>query len=476
MTSKKKFLITVAFIIAALSLVVCSVFFYRNFMSRSSFRRDLKRFSQESYDSAFLSMHSPYGYTAENFKTYHALNTIVSSHEIQSMDELQRYLEKIFSSDNTIGTVFLLLDPDMIWDSCGNDSTLQDAALQNGLFSFVSDHPDTVFKILLPYPSLDYWLNVDQSDIEDTLTVYSRFIEDSYEYTNIITYYMGFEKWLLVNPDNYVSDFDVNDVIAKKIYLTCFCDGINQITPINGPVLFDMFRELISAERTSPTVYPDLSDYCFLLFGDSILAYGEGTVSTHGYITGLSGAAAYNYAIGGTPASDFPDAMSDFLSQNCVKQEDGTYRFSPGDADVSDKKLCFLLLYGANDYFGGWGVDNPNDPYDTTTYAGALRYNLKEYRPLFPDAEFIILTPYFISLFSNGTEYRSDIGGVFTDYIEAAVAVAEETGTPYMDNYHDLGINESTVDYYTTDGCHPSENGRLLLAEHIIDFIANLSP
>lgn len=472
--SKKKTLISLALIIAAIALVVFSVFFYRDFMSRSLFRRDLKRFSQESYDSVFLSMHSPSGYTPESFETYLALNTAVSSYEIQSMDELQCYLEKIFSSGNTINTVFLLLDPDMVWNSCGKDHASRDAALQNGLFSFVSAHPDTVFKILLPHPSLNYWLGVEQPALEDTLAVYSHFIEDSYEYTNTLTYYMGFEKWLLVNPDNYVSDFDVNDIIAKKIFLTCFCDGINQITPINGPVLFDMFRELITAERTAPTVYPDLSDHCFIFFGDSTMAYGEGTVTTPGYVTGLSGAATYNYAVGGASAKHFPDAMSRFLSESCVQEEDGTYRFSPEDVDISNKKLCFFLLYGTNDFFGGRAVDNPNDPYNTETYAGALRNNLKQYMPLFPDAKFIILTPYFTSYFLNGTEPQSEIGGALTDYVDAAVSVAQELGVPCMDNYHGLGINESNVDYYTADGCHPNENGRLLMAEHIISFIEKM--
>lgn len=471
MISKKKKILIAALIAVALAFVALNIFFNRDFTNRISLQRDLSRFSRESYDSAFLSMHSPSGYTPEIFKEHLALNTIVSSYEIQSMDEMHRYLEKIFSSNNTIGTVFLLLDPDMIWNSCEKDGTRQATALQDGLFSFVSDHPDTVFKILLPYPSLDYWLSVDQTSIEKTLTVYQSFIEDSYNYTNILTYYMGFEKWLLVNPDNYVTDFDVNDGIAKKLFLTCFCDGVNQITPINGPALFDMFQELITAERTSPTVYPDLSDYCFCLFGDSILAYGEGTVSTPGYITGLSGALTYNYAVGGAPARAFPDALSSFLSEDCVPEGDGTYRFSPEDADISDNKLCFLLLYGANDFFAGAAVDNPEDPYDTATYAGAMRNNLKELIPLFPDAEFVVLTPYYTSYFTGGTEHMSDIGGAFTDYVDTAIAVAQEFGIPYMDNYHNLGIDESTVGYYTADGCHPNENGRLLIAEHIVNFI-----
>ena len=476
MTLKKKILLTVVPIIAIIVLVSSGIFLY----NRTLFRKDLKRFSQETYDSVLLSMHSSSGYTPENFMTYNALNISVSSYEIQSMDELQHYLEKIFFSDNTVSKVFLLLDPEMLWNSCGQSDSRWNAALQSGLFSFVSDHPDTDFEILLPYPSLTHWLGMEPSALDNVLNIYQKFIEDTYEYSNICTFYMGFENWLLINPDNYVSDFDVNDVIAQKIHLLCFCDMINQITPTNAQILFDMLREQVTAERTFPSVYPDLSDHCLIFFGDSIMAYGEGTVTTPGYITGFSHASTYNYAIGGTAASitspdtnDFPNFLPRFLEEYCT-EENGTYCFSPEDTDISDKKLYILLTYGANDYFNGAAVENPDDPYDTATYMGGLRSCLKECMACFPEAEYIIMTPNYTNYYSNGTERNSDVGGVLTDYVDAAISVAEEFDIHYMDNYHGLGINESNVMEYTADGCHPNEAGRILMARHIIDFIDSL--
>lgn len=477
MVLKRKKILSVVVIITL--LVLASIFFYIVYSS-SSFRSDLKRFSRESYDSALLSMHSSSGYTQENFMTYAAHNTLVSSHEIRTVDELQHYLEKIFSSGNTIDSIYLMLDPAMIWNSCGQNDTRWDAALQKGLFSFVSEHPETKFSILLPYPSLDYWLNMDQTALNEILSTYHTFIEDAYNYTNILTFYMGFENWLLVNPDNYISDFDVNDVIAKKIFLICFCDKVNQITPINDQILFDMLREQVLAERTSPTVYPNLSDCCLVFFGDSILAYGEGTVTTPGYISGLSHATTYNYAVGGTTASaispdtdDFPNLLPRFLSEQCT-QEDGIYCFSPEGGDVTGKKLYFLFNYGANDYFNGIAIENPNDPYDIATYKGSLRSCLRELTADFPDAEFILMTPGFTNYYSNGTEHNSDVGGALTDYVDAVISVADELGVHCIDNYHGLGINESNVLDYTADGCHPNEDGRILMSRKIMDYIDSL--
>lgn len=476
---KRKVFLPVAVIIL-LILILSGKYIYSIYFGNASCRNDLKRFSQGSYDSILLSMHSSSGYTPENFMTYGAHNILISSCEIQTADELQRYMETSFSSDNAIGNVYLMLDPHMIWNSCGQNETQWDEALQKSLFSFASEYSETKFSIMLPYPSLSYWLNMDEASLNEILDVYHSFIEEAYNYTNILTFYMGFENWLLINPDNYVSDFDVNDIIAKKIYLTCFCDKVNQITPINDQILFDMLREQVAAERTSPTAYPDLSDCCLVFFGDSIMAYGEGTVTTPGYITGFSRASTYNYAVGGTTASavrtdtdDFPNILPRFLAKYCT-QENGIYSFSPEGKDMSGKKLYFLFTYGANDYFNGIAIENPEDPYDISTYKGSLRTCLGKLMADFPDAEFILMAPGFTSYYSNGTERNSDVGGALTDYVDAAVSISEELDIHCIDNYHDLGINESNVSDYTADGCHPNEKLRILMAEKIINYIDSL--
>lgn len=477
MTLKKKTLLSIILIIVA--MVGC-FFCYNRIRNGSIPLSDLWRFSRDSYDSVFLSMHSPSGYMREDFANNHGLNTEIASHEVQNMDELKRYLDTVFSTDNTVNYVFLLLDPEIIWNSCGQDDTRWDEELQQGLFSFVSARPGTIFEILLPYPSLAYWMDREQADLENTLTTYASFVEDAYEYTNVSTFYMGFEDWILCNPANYISDFDVNEVVTRTIMLTCFCDNAYQITPINGPILFDWLRELIANERAVPSVYPDLSDWCLVFFGDSVIAKLHGSCSIPGCVTGLSGAVTYNCAIGGSAAStdspdtnDFPNILPDFLADYCI-EENGNYRFAPEGADLSDKKLCFILGFGLNDYFKGSPVKNPEDPYDTTTYAGGLRSCLKDYMTLFPEADFIIMTPTYTNYFSNGTEHKSDVGGILTDYVIAARNVAEELGIYCIDNYNDLGIDDSNIWDYSPDGCHLNEDGSMLLAQHIIRFLENL--
>lgn len=481
MTIKKRtflFVVFILFIIAALSGILYYTRTHND--TRTVPEEELQRLSQSSYDSVFLSMHSTAAYSEEDFAYYHGLNTLISSCDIGSMDELKLCLDAVFSSHNTPGSIFLLLDPDMIRASCGQDDSRWDKALQQGLFSFAAAHPDTGFEILLPYPSLAYWLSRDETDLENTLAVCHSFIEAAHEYANIRTFYMGSEDWMLSNPGNYVSDFDVNDAVARKIFLTCFCDGAHQVTPDNDYIFFDQLRELIARERATPTVYPDLSDRCLVFFGDSVMEYGEGSHSIPGCVSGLSGAAVYNCAVGGSAASanspdtkDFPNILASFLEDYCV-EENGTWRFSPAGADLSDKKLCFLINYGLNDYFKGSPVDNPEDPLDTASYTGGLRSSLKEYMTLFPDADFIIMTPTFTSYYSNGSEHNSEVGGSLTDYVNAARALANELNIYCIDNYHDLRIDESNIFDYSSDGAHPNEKGRMLIAWHVIRFIDDL--
>ncbi|MCM1541498.1 MAG: SGNH/GDSL hydrolase family protein [Blautia sp.] len=477
MTPKKKILLSVILVLAA--AVGCFFCYYR--MRNGSIPlSDLRHFSRDSYDSVFLSMHSPAGYSPEEFSTYHGLNTLAASHEVRNMDELERYLDIAFSTDNLVNYVFLLLDPEIVWNSCGQDDSRWDAELQQGLFSFVSAHPGTIFEILLPYPSLAYWMDREPADLENTLAVYGSFVEDAYEYTNVLTSFAGFEDWLLSNPANYVSDFDVNEEITHYILRSCFCDNAYQVTPINGPILFGWLRELADRERTFPSVYPDLSDRCLVFFGDSVIANCEGSYSIPGCIAGLSGATAYNCAIGGSAASasspdsnDFPNILDDFLADYCV-EENGVYRFAPEGNDMSDKRLCFLLNFGLNDYFGGSPVKNPDDPYDITTYTGSLRSCLNEYMTLFPDADFIIMTPTYTNYFLSGTQRNSDVGGILTDYVIAARSLADELGIYCIDNYNDLGIDDSNLLDYSSDGCHPNGKGRILIARHIISFLGSL--
>ena len=139
-----------------------------------------------------------------------------------------------------------------------------------------------------------------------------------------------------------------------------------------------------------------------------------------------------------------------------------------------DRKLCFVIYFGLNDYFGGHPVSNPEDAFDVTTYAGALRVGIDKLQTAYPDAEILLMTPNFITTFANGTEPMSEKGGTLIEYVDTAIEIANEYNVPCVNSYVDLGINEANASAFLADGTHLNETGRFLLAKQIMERIAAL--
>ena len=340
---------------------------------------DLARLSQENYESVLLSMHSAESFSEEDFAYYRGLDTLVASHAVLNTAELSQYLDSILSSGNTVTNLYLCLDPELLWTACGQKEEQWNTRLEAGLYSYIEANPDIFFEILLPYPYIDYWLELEERKLDTLLTVYHTLVAQLCAYANTRVFFPGFEYWIMVNPDNY-SDllFDANEIITQKIFLYTFCDGVYQITPDNEDSFWNSLRETIAREKNTPSGYPDLSRWHLVFFGDSGLANYPGSFSIPGYMAGLSDITFDNYAVGGTCAAfAFPNAVNTFLSEKCGDQKQPW--------PDAGKKLCFLISYGINDYFTGGSIDNPLDPLDAGTYKGSLRSGISRLLEAFPD-------------------------------------------------------------------------------------------
>ena len=470
-------------IFPAIAVLLLAVFFMIYRFSSTEYgkmKEDLKRLSEETYDSVLLSMHSTVGFKESDFAYYRGLRTAIMSHAVTGPKELSKYLEQILQSGNSISTIYLCLDPHLLWTDSGEKEQNWNTNLANGLYAYMADNPLITFEILLPYPYIDYWLDFEEEELETVLTVYHTLVNELSAYPNTRIFFPGIEEWLMVNPDNYADTlFDANEIITNKIFLYTFCDAAYQITPVNEDFFWNSLREMWAVEKASPTSYPDLSQWCLVFFGDSVLGNFSGSFSIPGYASGLSGAPSYNYAIGGTSASyrggnqDFPNTVGTFLSENVTPGENG-FQFTPKDADAAyleDKKLIFIFNYGFNDYFSGAPVDNPMDAYDISTYKGALRTCISKLRDAFPEARCLIMSPTHTALFGNGMEINGQEGDTLPVYVDAARALAEEMDLYFLDNYNDFVVTEETLDDYLSDGCHPNERGRLAIALQLIRFI-----
>lgn len=485
MSFKRKILLTTGILIVLVIITVVAISIFRSYNYNRQIKADLELLSTEEYDSIFCSMYSIENFAEEDFVTYRGVNTLKLSNVLRDTDDLGSYIASAFNSGNGVEIVYLGLDPAQIWSSVGKDITKWNSALTEDIIAHATAHPEVTFEVLLPAPSFDYWKELGSKDTEEILTTYHSLISTLSPYHNITTYFMGGEYWLIANPGNYDDNICTNEIISQKIFLFTFCDHEFQVTAENAALYIDALKSLITQEETAPE-HPDLSSWDVVFFGDSIIGNYTGSYSVPGVLTGLSDARTYNCAQGGIPASldansllSFPTSVDYFIGQDAAALPELSGPFPAAlDTYSQDKhngrRLCFVINFGLNDYFGGHPVSNPEDAYDVSTYAGALRVGIDKLQTAYPDAEILLMTPNFITFFTNGTEILGENSGILIEYVDTAMEIANEYNVICLNNYTDLGINETTASVYLADGVHLNETGRFLLAKRIMERIAAL--
>ena len=138
-----------------------------------------------------------------------------------------------------------------------------------------------------------------------------------------------------------------------------------------------------------------------------------------------------------------------------------------------------LIEHGTNDYNRGTQIENPEDPMDINTYAGALRQSIEKLQKAYPQARIILLTPtycYFndsLGNYSGTCEEKDYGGGILNDYVDKEIDIAAEYGLEIIDQYYDFPINKDTIRSYTEDGLHFVYEGRQLVAEDIVEYLKN---
>lgn len=134
-----------------------------------------------------------------------------------------------------------------------------------------------------------------------------------------------------------------------------------------------------------------------------------------------------------------------------------------------------IIQQGTNDYNGGTPVENPRDPYDKSTYAGALRSSIEQFQETYPQMKVLLVTPTWCYVIREGKVLHGDQtdfgGGVLGDYAQACRKIGEEYNIPVLDNYTESGISAATADQYLSDGLHMNAAGQKLLAGRLADFI-----
>lgn len=226
-------------------------------------------------------------------------------------------------------------------------------------------------------------------------------------------------------------------------------------------------------------------------FGDSIVG---NMASPNDYPTVLgeeTGMTVYNAGFGGCRMSASMDTVYNAYSMVKLADAITTGDWTEQDAGLSEvtishyaphieilknmnwSKVDFITIgYGTNDIANFVPVDNADDPMDTTTVMGGLRYALTTILTAYPHLKVLILTPiyrYFNAedMDSDEKEWYND--REFTTWVDGILEVAKELRVPAVDMYRTLGFNKLTRGYYfpSNDGTHPNALGLKVIAGKI---------
>lgn len=475
---KKKRVLKCVLIVAFFIIVMMLVLFYKT----KELRKDMHRMETEAYNGIFVSSFGLDYYDESIFQYNRGIPIVIADYEMKKAKDYAEYLDKAWESGNAITNIYMGIDPYKLWLEAGGKQEKWDELMELYLVRYVEAHPDVTFEIVLPYDSLQTWISMEDGEIQSRWDSYAAFVDRMDDYANVVQYYLGSQEWLIANPGNYIKE-QVNETVARRIMLLCFCDRAYVISSGNAETFRKELENHVTEEREAPSAYADLADYAVVFFGDSIFAYERGSHSVSGVLEGLTGAESFDLSIGGTAASGasakelaFPYVVEGFINGEDISEgNQSNYAAVFQDfltADLSQKRLVFVFNYGVNDYFNGWPVSTDN-PLDRESYMGAMRTGITQLKEAYPQAEFVLVTPMYTDGFSGGQEILCEDGSgrVLKDYVDAAKGIAKELGIYCLDNYNEFAMDASNYWLYLTDGTHPNEYGRFVLGERLARFI-----
>lgn len=422
-------------------------------------RSDFRRIDSESYDTVFLSMFPIGAYDEADYLYFRAMTLLKADNMISGFSSLQTYMRRISESGNTVSTVYLGVRPDKITAA--------------ELSALAAAYPSTAFEAIVSYPSIEYWRQLSDKEYRQVLTAYCDFLSSAWNSPNLHAYFYAAEEWLVTNPALYTDDQSLTADAAKFVMTHSDCSGGYQVTSDRASEMCSALEQLTAACRTAPSAYPDLSGTAIVFFGDSVIGNYTDGMSIPGAVHGLTGAAVCNCGYGGNPAAmndstiiTLPGIAAAFAARDLSAVPPDTQVYTGISEYIAAPpkagSLCFVISYGLNDYFNGHPVSS-DDPYDITTYAGAVRTAVICLREYDADARIFLCTP----------TYTAHPGGgiPLADYVDALISLAHELDVDIIDNYRSLGIDGTNHGSYLLDGVHPNERGRFLFAREVINAI-----
>jgi hypothetical protein len=473
-----------------LTLIFC---FFCGFSWQDQFNRQLRkgdalRLETEDYSAVFLSMLPPESYSEKDFEYYLGISAISCGYRFSDLNDMSNFLLQNVLTKKNLSTIFLGLDIQKIAEAYSyNDQQYHDAVSNFISFNIHARHHIS-YEILLNYPSLAEWLGMNPDMRDILLDAYRQIIPLFIDLPNVSLFYIGGEDWLIANPGNYDRHGICHLDVSEQVLLLTIGAGRYITVKENWIDKLESLETLIHTAENSQAL-PDYSGLSVMFLGDSLIGNYTGSLSIPGAVNGLSQATVYNGGFGGLSAAyqtaampSFPQLVDALITGDVtlIPESVPAYESFPNfRRDMSRRdsyeNVCFFIALGLNDYYEGAPVQSEDQSSDKA-YVNALRLGIRKLQNTYPDAKFILMTPLYTTYFSAGTDIQAPEGGQLTDYVNAALALADELSIESMNNYKELGITATNQAEYLADGAHLNEKGRFLMANHIVDKLKTLYP
>ena len=282
----------------------------------------------------------------------------------------------------------------------------------------------------------------------------------------------------------------------NNVHMTSFTTMYRE-TPSEGEKTvihenFSILPQNITARDTLSLLSP-LKGKIIVNFGDSIFGNARPPQDVSTRLAELTGATVHNCGFGGCRMTHHPNPNYDafcmtkladaITSRNFSLQEKALVNtsdaavpsyFADGLATLKSidfTKVCIVTIaYGTNDWNGV-----PLESADKTSVCGALRYSIETILNKYPHIKIFVCSPTYRYWMDGSGAFTEDsdtkLGGdnyTLVQLIEKIRGVSKEYKIPFIDNYHELGINKFNRNLYiSSDGTHHTIEGRHLIAEHI---------
>lgn len=232
-----------------------------------------------------------------------------------------------------------------------------------------------------------------------------------------------------------------------------------------------------------------LSNKKVVCFGDSIIGNYTAPTDIPTLIGNKTGATCINVGFGGTRLTDnseygargyfsFCKLVEAVVAGNFTAQEtalqsledpDGLYRANLTKLESINFNNVDIVTFEqcTNDYYGDIYVTREGYS-GNLIFDNAMRYCLDTLLTAFPNLQVVVIGPIYrrFSASSDSNNYANTRGFTLIDFKNKMQEIAQEYNLQFIDDYY-IGINKFTHAKFLSDGTHPTEQGRELIATNI---------